>query len=716
MLKKEAEGFLAYLDNEELGRVDFPCLLYGLCGAPKPVETENATEQMRKRLCGTFSLVSDISIPSAMLGYRGVVLSLCGLLGHCAVFCEGEKLAEWRSPPARIYLPIEKREGVFRLEIRFFARELPSDVGVLGGVELIAYSHDLITDIYTEQVHKGEKCELFVRVKTLRGLGDEEAMVTVGAPGGELHYLGLLNGEGRIQLPLPHKYRPLGAGHGGLYRLSATLYADGNPVDTAETSVGLRKITFPKDGAAPFAVMVDGEPLFIKAARTSAVPSLSAQESLSCFERALPAFVKMGGNALFVTAERGILPEQVYSLCDRLGLLVFQQLPAPSDPSGDLGAYFADLKASLSPLVNHPSLALILLPDGVLAQDSLGLSIKGFFAFSFPCLSVRSVPTAGFPDIARVASMPSSLAVRRSLPMEARRIFSYAMESAQESKDQIVSMLGTAAAELPYGASLEDVCYVTTVSSAEHAQRALASVLERDVPGGILGGTLFEGGISMRPALMDGILQKKALYFDLQRTFAPVFLDLKAEGEQAEVSLATSESEEVTVRVQTRLMDRFNNCIRAYAEDVVISPGARLLLKTAVPEVRSHEREYYLHVSVSRDGAPIGEKTALFVPAKHFRFGYPNLQYELKGSGKNYELTLSAAAYVRRLQIAFSKTAASLSKNYFDITSDAKIIVLIETEEVTTSRYLETQLRLRSVYDVGRISEQDYLDAADIDP
>ncbi len=714
MLKKELNGFLAFLNNEELGEVNLPCLLFGFCGASAPEESENAPEALRKKLCGAFSLVSEISVPSSMLGYRGIVLSLSGLLGRCEIFCNGERLAHWSFPPEHVYLPLEKAEGALRLEIRFPERCEPTDVGLLGGAELIAYSQDLITDIYTEQVHKNEKCELFVRVKTLRGIENREAMVTVCAPNGELHYLGLLNGEGRVRLPAPHKYRPSGVGFAGLYRLSATLYADGNPLDTAETHIGLRKLAFSKDGAAPFAAMLDGEPLFIKAARISAVPGQSAADSLACFERALPAFVKMGGNALYVTAERGFLSERVYALCDRLGILVFQQLPMPEEPAGDLSLYFSEIKAAIAPLANHPSLALMLLPDGVSAQDALGLSIKGFFAFSFPCLAVRSVPTLGFSDMASVASMPSSLAVRRYLPMEARRIFSYSMESAQQSSDQIVSMLALAAKELPYGASLEDVCYITAISSAEHARRALAESLERGVPGGILGGTLFEGGIAMKPSLMDGILQRKALYFDLQKIFSPVFLDVRAEGEAAFVTLATAGNGALDVRVQTRLMDRSNNVIREQSEDVTVSPGARLVLKTGMPEAKAHEREYYVSVSVSQDGASLCERTALFVPAKHFRFGYPNLRYELKGNGKNYELTLTASAYVRRLQISFSKIAASFSKNYFDITSDSKIIVLIETEEVTTSRHLEAQLRLRSLYDVGRISERDYLDEADL--
>ena len=58
MLRKEPDGFLAFLNNEALGEVRFPCSLYGLCGDLYSAEEENATEQLRKRLCSELSIVS----------------------------------------------------------------------------------------------------------------------------------------------------------------------------------------------------------------------------------------------------------------------------------------------------------------------------------------------------------------------------------------------------------------------------------------------------------------------------------------------------------------------------------------------------------------------------------------------------------------------------------------------------------------------------------
>lgn len=712
MLKKELKTLHACVGDGAPLEVTLP---FALSAHARQDEFAPSSDENKRAMMRRLTLSVTVTPPEQMRGFRGQALCLQGLLGHCIASLNGVQVAQWRSPPQTVFLPLPDGETPVSLELSFPERTVPMDVGVLGGIELIAYSHDLITDVYTEQLHKNEKCELYVRVRTLCGIGDAEAIATLYSPSGEIHYLGLVRGEGRLVFSSVQRYHPAGKGIAGLYRLVVTLYHDGQPSDSYETQVGFRKLTFSKDGVSvPFEVMLDDAPCFIKAARISAHPALSEEKNAYCFERALPAFVKAGGNALFAICESGLLSEQVYAMCDRLGLLVFQQLPSPL-PEMELNDYFAELKATLSPLLNHPSLALLVLPEGVLSASELGRAIKGFFAFSFPCVSVCGEPALGFPDIGCIPSMPSPLAVRRYLPMEARRIFSYAMESAQDSPTQLISMLNAAAEELPYGASLEDVSYVTAVCSAETAQNALVRALERGIPGGLLGGTLFEGGISMKPSLMDGILERKALYFDLQRTFVPLFLHVRAKGNEATVTLASAKNEAIGVRVVTCLMDNSNNRIAGMSDDCVVPAGAPLILKKHFADAAAHEREYYVLVSVFADDALLCEKTALFVPAKHFRFVYPGVQCEIKGSGRSYEIALSASAYVRRLRLSFAKTAARFEKNFFDIVSDAKILLSVETEEVTTSRHLEAQLRLRSLYDVGRITERELADEMDFD-
>ena len=710
MIKKELKEFFASAGEKEACEVLLPSSLSAFLYEEGEDFDSVSSQECKRRSMRTFSLKTQVILPESMKGFRGRALCLRGLCGHVLVFIDGACVGEWNSPPAAVYLSLPNEKEDFSLELRFPERDVPMDVGLFGGADLLAFVSDLITDVYTEQSHKNEKCELFVRVKTLCGAVGDETVATLYSPSGEIHYLGLANGEGRILLPAAQRFRARGIV--GLYRLVVTLYHEGQVADTYETSVGFRKIAFSKDGESiPFSLLVDDAPFFIKGARISAHPAQTEAESIACFGRALPSFVKMGGNTLYVTAESGFLPEYVYSLCDRLGLLVIQQLPMPQDEK-DLPSYFSDVKASLGALINHPSLVLLTLPEDVSSASELGRAIKGFFAFSFPYLGVRAASLRGVVQIGRVSSRPSPLAIRRYLPMEARRIFSYAMESAQDSPSQMIEMLGAAGERFPYGACLEDVCYITSLASAAAAEDSLSDFIEQSVTSGFIGGTLFEGGVSIRPSLMDCILERKALYYGLQKAFSPAFVSVKANDGEAKIVLAAAVPTEL--RVVTQLMDNANRCLERFEDtcEVSLSP---FVMKKSFPSAIGHEREYYVLVSVYAEDQLVCEKTGLFVPEKHFRFVYPGVQCEIKGSGRSYELSITASTFVRGLRLSFSKMAATFEKNYFDIVSDTKILVSVETEEVTTSHHLESQLRLRSLYDVGRISEQDLLDEKDFD-
>lgn len=713
MIKQELKEFCASVAENADRDILFPCGLYAFLHEDTEDFRSMDARERDSRLMQTFSLKTQAIVPESMRGFRGRALCLRGLCGHCVIYLDGACVGEWHSPPAVFYIAMPAQKDTFSLEIRFPAREFPMDVGVFGGVEMIAFSADLITDVYTEQAHKNEKCEFFVRAKTLCGLVGVEMVATLYSPSGEIHYLGLVNGEGRIALPAVQRFRPKGTGIVGLYRLVVTLYYEGQPADSFETTIGFRKITLSKDGESiPFEMLVDDAPYFIKGAKISAHPAAMEAESISAFTRALPSFVKMGGNAVYATGESGLLPKHVYALCDRLGLFVFQQLPKPWAET-ELSAYFAELKAALGALINHPSLALLVLPEGVSPSSEIGRAIKGFFAFTYPYLGVRAADLPGLADIATVSSMPGPVAIRRYLPMEARRIFSYAMESAQSSPQEMISMLNAAAERFPYGSSLEDVCYVTSLASSAAAEASLAKSIDQSTVAGFLGGTLFEGGVSVRPSLMDCVMERKALYFELKKAFSPLFLYVCAQNEAVSVTLAAVEEKEI--RVITRLMDNANHLIGEWEDACSVSRGAPFVLKKNLPDVKGHEREYYVLVSVYEGEKLLCEKAGLFVPEKHFRFMYPAVQCEIKGNGRSYELAISASAYVRSLRLSFSKMAATFEKNYFDIVSDSKILVSVETDEVTTARLLEAQLRMRSLYDVGRICEQDLLDERDFD-
>ena len=147
MLKKELRDFQAFVDENAIGTARCPSLLSVLT---KPGKTELALEtpeEKKKRMMRSLSLRIAIVIPEEMRGFCGRVLRLRGVLGHCYVLIDGKKVLEWRYPPDTVTVALPDAGEHFEVEICFPMRAVPSDVGLSGSAELIAFSHDLITDV-----------------------------------------------------------------------------------------------------------------------------------------------------------------------------------------------------------------------------------------------------------------------------------------------------------------------------------------------------------------------------------------------------------------------------------------------------------------------------------------------------------------------------------------------------------------------------------------
>ena len=80
--------------------------------------------------------------------------------------------------------------------------------------------------------------------------------------------------------------------------------------------------------------------------------------------------------------------------------------------------------------------------------------------------------------------------------------------------------------------------------------------------------------------------------------------------------------------------------------------------------------------------------TALFCPPKHFHFADPKLQFKVEGD----EITVSASAYARSVEITCDDGDVLLSDNYFDLNADSRTVKIL--------RGTGSKFRVRSVYDI----------------
>ncbi len=80
----------------------------------------------------------------------------------------------------------------------------------------------------------------------------------------------------------------------------------------------------------------------------------------------------------------------------------------------------------------------------------------------------------------------------------------------------------------------------------------------------------------------------------------------------------------------------------------------------------------------------------LFAPPKHYRFADPDLQVSVNGETK--EVTVTAGAYAKSVEIWSPDGYVKLDDNYFDMEKGSRTVKLLEGEGKA--------LKARSVYDI----------------
>mgnify|MGYP005792723793 FL=1 len=108
--------------------------------------------------------------------------------------------------------------------------------------------------------------------------------------------------------------------------------------------------------------------------------------------------------------------------------------------------------------------------------------------------------------------------------------------------------------------------------------------------------------------------------------------------------------------------------------------------KVEFPEVDVFSE--YVSYEAWEDGEKISEGTVIFSYPKYFRYEDPKLTCKVEGN----QITVSAGAYAKSVEILNENEDLVLSDNYFDLNGDSKTVEIL--------RGKPEGLKLRSVWDI----------------
>ena len=196
----------------------------------------------------------------------------------------------------------------------------------------------------------------------------------------------------------------------------------------------------------------------------------------------------------------------------------------------------------------------------------------------------------------------------------------------------------------------------------------------------------------------------KALHYFAKRFFAPVMISCCEEGEMtqrpscvaepkgieksAHLCVVNETMEKVCGRAVWYLRNAHADILCQGSEEMEIPAlSARWMEKLIFPD--ADELENYVEYEFWKQGRLISGGTTLFCAPKHFAFQDPCLSWTIQGN----EITVSAKAYAKCVEILGEDGDLKLSDNYFDMSGGER--------KVTVLSGRAGSVKLRSVYDIG---------------
>lgn len=621
------------------------------------------------------------------------------------------------------------------------------DMGIWRSVELIGVKGGIIDGVYVRQDHSraGEDVVgLSVEVSAGRKCsGELTVKAVITAPDGAEYEMSAEFGEERkvclscdienAELWYPHNY-----GRQPLYSLSVKLYDKGEEVDEHSENIGLRTVTVSRtpdsegDGEE-FAFVVNGIRIFAMGANYIPEDQIISKCSAEKTEKLLKQCVMANFNMIRVWGGGYYPDDYFYDACDRLGLLVWQDLMfacsvyrADVDFCSNVKHEAAD---NIKRLRNHPSLAMWcgnneiesmwqywgIDADPEYKKDYIRLFealIPKVLEFYDPVTFYHpSSPSSGggfndsgannkgdqhywavwhslkpFTDYYSYKfrfcseygfeSIPSIRTVRKFAEEGDLNLMSPVMEAHQKCEDGNEKIMYYLAQMSHYPYSFEGLIYATQMVQSD-AVRLNVEHMRRNR--GVCMGSLYWQVNDSNPVIswssVDYYHRWKALHYNARKFYAPVLIS--ADGEDKDnirLNVSSERREEFSAVIRWRSRRNTGEVIAQGMENVEVMPLAARDHIVLTPENTGISPDIrdkaYIEFTIMEKGIRLSSGTFMFVQPKAFRFLDPQLSVAAADMGSKFKIVVSAKAFAKSVCLEFTEGDCLFSDNWFDLHGD----------------------------------------------
>ena len=200
---------------------------------------------------------------------------------------------------------------------------------------------------------------------------------------------------------------------------------------------------------------------------------------------------------------------------------------------------------------------------------------------------------------------------------------------------------------------------------------------------------------------LDYFGRYKALHYAARKFYAPVACALFHENGAVTVNIANETMHPASGKVKAYLCRNDFLILEekelSYTVDALTSSDIGCVSDAAMTDPAA---SYFYADVYDHEGIFLMRQTLLLVQPKDFAWKDPHIRAEIEDCADGVQITLSASAFAKYVEIDFKEADVVLSDNYVDVTSQAPVTVHART--CYTATELKDQLIIQSVYSIGR--------------
>ncbi|MFO8009147.1 MAG: glycoside hydrolase family 2 protein [Candidatus Brocadiia bacterium] len=567
--------------------------------------------------------------------------------------------------------------------------------------------------------------------------------------------------EGRSQLSVslrieePHLWWPAGMGPQALYTVNVTADLGGEELSRS-LRTGLRRVELVREEdeeGESFVFHVNGEPVFCRGANwvpaDSFLPRVGAEDYEALLGRAAEAnmnMIRVWGGGIYED-------DEFYELCDRLGLMVWQDfmLACATYPE-HLDEWRENVRQEAEQVVrrlrNHPCVVLWCGNNEcqMLAGRLDAPPHEQVCEQMLPELCARLDPTRPYwpgspygeedanspgegdqhnwsawwgwqsPEAQRdysgrfiseygLQAPPSLETVRRYIPSSGHHVQSRVMEHHNRAGQGTERLYRHLSAMFRVPAEFEDTVYLMQLTQGEAVKLGAEHWRSRKFrTAGALVWQLSDCWPAVSWAALDYMHRPKALHYYTRRFFSPVLPAIDLRDDQFAVRIVNDRPSDFHGQLICGFSWINGDPVWGEREEVDVTANSVLTAcRKPIEELRVLDpTQQYFWVRLMEDGAEVARNAWFLVPYKHVRFQPPDWEIEIESeSPREHVVELTAAgSFAKGVWLRLEGVEAGFSDNYFDAFPEVPVQVRVSTQADLQPDGLHRRLRVRSVADV----------------